>query len=890
MDRGNLPLKYCFWGILAMNEIGNGDDVLAALGAAVEKRPQTTIWSELNAWGKSIADWQRYIISHAVRDGTLSDDRIEEAYRLFLRDRKLDSGDEELPDVPSSVTGRVAAEGTPLTLRTINSLKNVNAIPEFSRVTFGPQLTVIYGHNGAGKSGFARILSSACFSRSSPQIIRNIYDDDAPNVPATAQFEIDRGNGSDEEINFTDGDENDDLKRVSVFDSSVARIHLAKENELGFQPAGFDVFDEAIRVISLITQKLEADINAKTRLNKFDQLFADPGPVATKIASLNAKSDIAELKLLATFGEAEKERLDELARQEQELIAKSPVETLRALATAKTDIETLQKKVGELASTLGNAACDKARQLLDGHRAALLEAVQAGSATVSHPQLCQTGSTDWDNFVLASRKLGHAEAVTYPADGDPCLLCHRPLDAPSATLISRMWGYLDHKARKAAVVADEELNRYVTQLKALDCALLPGESRIRADLSKMDPALVAEVDAASVTFDDRRKALVAALEQGAVGSLPEGDLVAQEETLAKALENIRLQDVALRGGKFDEILAKLKVEHIALRQKQVLSKNIDDVVAFVEDMAWTEKAGASRPKTRFVTDCQKAIFEKLIEGNYKDRLKDECVKLDCSLPIEFKARGSAGKTLRGLKAKGGHKPDDIFSEGEQRALSLADFLTEVNLNPTSAAIVLDDPVTSLDHQRKRLIAKRLAEEASVRQVIVFTHDLVFLTLLSDKAEAAGCEVMSHWVQRLEGVPGCVKIEDTPANGRIYRKTTKAKEFLQQAKQATGGNRVDFVRSGAGALRRTIEEVVILYLFKDTVRRWDEQVRLGALIKISWSNDLADEIVALQDDTSRLLEGHSNSDEFAGEVPEVEDLERLIARVDDVINIAKAERS
>jgi hypothetical protein len=453
-----------------------------------------------------------------------------------------------------------------------------------------------------------------------------------------------------------------------------------------------------------------------------------------------------------------------------------------------------------------------------------------------------------------------------------------------------MWGYLDHDARKAANVADEKLNIRATELKALDCALLPGESRIRADLSKISPALIGEVDAISITFEERRKVLVAALEQGAVDSVPTGDLDVLEQALANALQEIEAQDVALRAGKFDELLANLKAEHIALRQRQVLGKNIDDVCALVGDLAWAKRADGSRPNTRFVTDRQKVVFEKLIEGNYKERLKDECTKLDCSLPFEFKARGSVGKTVRGLKAKGGHKPDDIFSEGEQRALSLADFLTEVNLNPTSAAIVLDDPVTSLDHQRKRAIAKRLSEEASVRQVIVFTHDLVFLTLLTDIAEAGGCDVKSHWIQRLEGVPGCVGIEDTPANSRVYRNTTKAKGFLQQAKKATGGDRVDFVRSGAGALRRTVEEVVILYLFKDVVRRWDEQVRLGALTKISWSNALADEIVSLQDDTSRLLEGHSNSDEFAGELPDVDDLEKLIVRVDDMIAKAKGARS
>jgi energy-coupling factor transporter ATP-binding protein EcfA2 len=871
------------------DELGVASDDLAARQATNQELPETSIWGELNTWGKSITDWQRYIISHAVRDGRLADVRMDEAYRLFLRDRELDNGDEELPDLPESVTGRAAVKGTPLALRAIKSLKNVNAIPEPSQVTFGPQLTVIYGHNGAGKSGFARVLSCACFSRSSPQIIRNIYDDDAPDAPATAQFVVDRGNGFDEEIAFTDGDEHDDLKRVSVFDSSVAHIHLAKENVLGFQPAGFDVFDEAIRAIGLITQKLEADIKAKTRPNKFDQLFADPGPVADKIAALNAKSDIAELRALATFGDAEKERLDEVARQEQELLAKSPVETLKALATAKTDVEALQKKVADLASALGNAACEKARGLLDGHKVALLEAVKAGSETVSHPQLNQTGSAHWDDFVLASRTLGQIESETYPAEGDPCLLCHRPLDSPSASLISRMWGFLDHEARKAAVVADEQLNRYVAQLKAIDCALLPFESRIRADLSKISPALVSEVDAASATFDARRSALVAALEQGAIDAVPTGDLAVPDEALGKALGDIEAQDAALREGRFDELLAKLKAEHIALRQRQVLSKNIDDVVTFVEDLVWIEKAGGSRPSTRFVTDRQKVVFEKLVEGNYKERLKDECTKLDCSLPFEFKARGSAGKTLRGLKTKGGHKPDDIFSEGEQRALSLADFLTEVNLNPTSAAIVLDDPVTSLDHQRKIAIAKRLVEEAGVRQVIIFTHDLVFLTLLSDHAETAGRALLGHWVECQDGVPGHVNIDETPANTKIYRKTTKAKEFFERAKKVSGREKVDLVRSGAGALRRTIEEVVVFHLFKDTVRRWNEQIRLGAVTKISWSDDVADEIVALQDDTSRLLEGHSNSDEFAGGMPDVDGLEKLIARVDAVIDKAKAER-
>jgi wobble nucleotide-excising tRNase len=60
-------------------------------------------------------------------------------------------------------------------------------------------------------------------------------------------------------------------------------------------------------------------------------------------------------------------------------------------------------------------------------------------------------------------------------------------------------------------------------------------------------------------------------------------------------------------------------------------------------------------------------------------------------------------------------------------VALADFLTEICLNPANAGVVLDDPVNSQDHPRKECIAQRLVKEAS--HVIVFTHDLVFLTKL-----------------------------------------------------------------------------------------------------------------------------------------------------------------
>ena len=193
----------------------------------------TTIWDELAAWAEFLPDWQRFIVSHAVRDGTLTPEHVEDVYRLFLRHGRLDEGVESLPQIPTTVTGRASAGASaPPVLKELRSLANVNAIPASSALSFGNGLTLIYGHNGTGKSGFARILAAACFSRSDNEIIGNIYDDRTFREPASAEIEIDKVNGVIETLRYAPGFEDMDLNRISVFDATAARIHLSRKNAL----------------------------------------------------------------------------------------------------------------------------------------------------------------------------------------------------------------------------------------------------------------------------------------------------------------------------------------------------------------------------------------------------------------------------------------------------------------------------------------------------------------------------------------------------------------------------------------------------------------------------------------------------------------------------------
>lgn len=260
------------------------------------------------------------------------------------------------------------------------------------------------------------------------------------------------------------------------------------------------------------------------------------------------------------------------------------------------------------------------------------------------------------------------------------------------------------------------------------------------------------------------------------------------------------------------------------------------------------------------------------------------------MPIELQTAGQRGKTVRSLAMKGGYQPDKILSEGEQKAVALADFLTEVTLNPANAGIALDDPITSQDHERKNLIAKRLVEEARNRQVIVFTHDLPFLNQVISHAETDGVEFQAHWIDRSsDGTPGQIALNDVPATSRAYDNADRAKTFLAEAQSGIGSVRHDAIVKGMGALRRTIEETVVKRLFKGVVPRWSDRVIVTGLRRVSWDNALVDEMVDMYEDLSSYIEGHSHTDEAMGAPPEISDLEQRIARIDALIKRARPDR-
>jgi hypothetical protein len=850
-----------------------------------------TIWSEFETWSALFKPWQKFALCNIIRTGSLTDDQIGSAYAQFLYDHDLGIAPEPSLDIPATAAGRPATAPQGATaLKALSDLRGVNALPATAALVFSSGLTVIYGGNGVGKSGFARVLSSGCFCRNPPTVLPNIYAD-GPHPTLSAKVTITGADGKDVEYELKPGNEIPDLKRISVFDSIEARSYLTEQNPLGFKPVGFDVFPELASAYAKLLDRLNAEIALRTRANNFPLSFIAPeSEVSRFVSCLNSSTSIEELNKLANFGEVEIARLVELGRQITDLQTQSTETALTQLGLAKLDLVAVQTQLeSALTHTLPEARSAD-RDLIDEYQKRVTAVSITGSDSFKRSFFTATGSAVWERFLATARELAVQEDPAYPKPDAHCLLCHQRLDTAGHDLIHRYWQFLESDVKIQAESAKAALVAVADELRKANWNFFGAETTAFATVTRLRPELVGRLQKSIEAGMAYCNATIAMLEASGPPLVPPAwdDLTLD---LAGLLEQIEVDISTLKGSNAAEAIAKLESERVLLRHRQVLNQLRGEIETWITDQKWAASGIGLRRflSPRAITDKEKDLFETVIADGYRTRFAEECKGLNCEAPVEMHTQGQRGQTVRSLKMKG-HKPDQILSEGEQRAVALADFLTEVALNPSATGIILDDPVNSQDHERKRLIATRLVNEAKRRQVIVFTHDMVFLARLVELAPAEA-SLMTHWVERdSDGKPGQVTLDDSPAESKQYRKTDKATATLVDAKAAAGSERHRLVQRGMAELRRTLEEIVPHFVFQQVVGRWNDRVMVTALKKVKWDDALVTDIVSSYEELSGYIEGHTHPEESAGAPPDPPKLETLIARVADIIRRAKVQKS
>ena len=235
--------------------------------------------------------------------------------------------------------------------------------------------------------------------------------------------------------------------------------------------------------------------------------------------------------------------------------------------------------------------------------------------------------------------------------------------------------------------------------------------------------------------------------------------------------------------------------------------------------------------------------------------------------------------------------DEILSEGEQRAIAIGSFLAELHLAGHNGGIVFDDPVSSLDHHRRLRVARRLVEEAKQRQVIVLTHETVFLCELLDAIEQQNIDCQMHHLEWANDHPGHV-IDGLPWEHMDYRDRLKKLEEEQKELEDNwppypNEEQRSQMRRQYSRLRATIERIIQDVVFGGVLQRYRDRISIDRLkYVVGFTESEFREIDRLHRACCEVIDAHDVSSVKNEPVPTAKQLGKDIADVRALVKAVK----
>lgn len=538
---------------------------------------------------------------------------------------------------------------------------------------------------------------------------------------------------------------------------------------------------------------------------------------------------------------------DEEASQIRKKLDADPVIRLTRFQQYKLMLAKLDGEIKSLWTSLDDDAIkslnNKKLAAKTAKEAADLAAKDFGEAEIHLPG---TGGDAWRQlFVYAKR---YSE-VAYPDQQAPviesdsrCVLCQQELDEPSKIRFISFENFIQSTAAQEARNKENEL----LQARQAFSQILPrtaGEiPHLLAGFEAENPSLIQTLtscfQAASARLSEIKPQLDAEIiSTEGLSALPADPSSAIAEVTKTLDDEIAALEKAIEDRSiFDKLAADLDELHA----RKALHDRLDDFLNCIRaKMLHQALEGCIEGCKTTEISRKGGVARKLyISKEFETQLATEIGFLDLGhIPFKVAERNERGHHMLGVKidASKSHKPSKVLSQGEHRALALTCFLTEVATVPGHDGIIVDDPVSSLDHRRRRLVAQRLVKEAEKRQVIVFTHDLVFLHELELAAAQEQVPTALHSIRKTNEGFGHVMESTAPWPAMSLKDRfihlNGAVTAIRQLQDMDSDDYKNAVMQYYKDLRDTWERFVEEALFYEVVQRFDlgvQTMRLSAV--------------------------------------------------------------
>lgn len=791
----------------------------------------TFTFDDLIAWSEKLLPWQRDALRR-VLNGGLTDADVADLAAMAKAEYGLAAPGRPSP-VPATTT-HVRASGAstlPVALLAVRDITYVNALSS-GPVTFAPQgLTVIYGDNASGKSGIARILKKAGRAREPGGVIRPCVFDPDPGQPARAVIDF-RVGSVDCSASWVDDSTTDpELTKINVFDAGCAAVQVEEDNRLAYTPPILQAFRDLAEACRAVAAHLKAQQEAleKTRPPQLDHLALRPNTKAGILAStLSLKTEHEDIDALCELNDKERALHQALMRALQDNPARQ-ADLLDGRARGLRDLDVLTKS---LQDTFSDQAIQEAEKLLGDATAAQEAAEAASRAFASGSPLAGLGGQAWKTLWESARR--YSETVAYPwepfpvtRDGTVCLLCQQLLDRTSAQRLTNFEQFVQNDVQQTADRARDRAQSRKRQIEAIKIPLSGVQQRDAALRRTPDGQLL---KAFTANAKLRRRYLLRK-SNGQTANRPgpfppRPDFTTLTTSVAEEITRLRAAAQADERLKMQNEFAELD-DRLKLAPLKDILKN--EVVRLIHS-ALLDRARADCDTT-WITRKGGEVAQAVVTARLRSAFAGNLNRLEFAAPpVEVKLGiGTVGQHPYRLSliAREDVPPSEVLSEGEKTCVALAGFLAELETTSNASGIILDDPVSSLDHHYRLRVARMLVDAAKQRQVVVFTHDIVFLLMLTKYARIASIPLIERSLRRgsprhglLEEGPPWVAMSVSKRIGVLRNELQNAAAILRKGDRTAYEQKAEWIYD---RLRQSWERAVEELLLNQVVVRFGDGV-------------------------------------------------------------------
>ena len=470
------------------------------------------------SWSRDWPKWQRDALRRLCTQGDLDHSDLDELTVLCKTRGQggIVLAAEHLPDPGTGASS--------VSLKAIHGVENVNALRHGERLSFGKAgLTVVYGDNGSGKSGYARVLKKVCRARTPSRgdtILPNIYADKTGTQKAVIDFTV---NGQNRKESWRFERPSDPLlSSVSVFDSRTANVHVDSVNDVAYTPFPLRVLGRLAEACREVKKRLDAEIRDLERRTPATIMAPKCRPgtaVAKLIAELSARTQEQAVHELATLKANEKERIEVLTED----LSKAPVKAARRLGGRKGQLEATHERFTALEAALGDDRVDRLTQLHEERQVARAAALTAAGSLFADEPLEGVGSDVWRTLWEAARLFSEKQAyrdVRFPntRTGARCVLCQQELDAHGRRRFTEFEAFVQDATRRQEAEAAEAYQAALNALRACSVGSNVVQAAVNLVRDELDDAELAQrVRRAGVTLRWRLRAVLREHSRGGEG-------------------------------------------------------------------------------------------------------------------------------------------------------------------------------------------------------------------------------------------------------------------------------------------------------------------------------------------------------------------------------------